>query len=1122
MYYLRLIIMVKVLTLNVRGIKGPEKQNHLALYAKRQRADILLLQETNLPDITDLPTLHQYNIIQNPAIHASSGTAIGISTQLQLHIMIHSQHNLIPGYLQTCHITLHNIEFQILNIYMPINTIQAINVANTLKTHLANIPIDRQILIGGDWNVTLTPQDRENHTEKRTALAQLISRTTQMYNLIDVWRRTHPESNQYTYRGNQPTHPKSRLDRIYISKQWIHQTHSPQICPTFADHAGLSLNLTPPQRKQRPTLWRFQNQLLNDNSLIDIITTIIKYYVATATEKEDIQQLWDDMKREIKLQTQRYEEHQRRQKNQQYAELEQQIEYLTKQQTLTETEERVLNTVGTTLQQKFQQDAKRRILQNYNLNQHMKKAQRPIFPKQTSTHTSAPQLQTLKIQDTLITEPNQIRKEVRNYYRDFYNTKGNNPNIREDLLSEIPTLEEDERQKCDAPITMNELLGALQDSKPGKAPGLDGLTYEFYKQFWKELSPLLLEVVNTSLQQEQLPTSMLNGIITLIPKKGDLTQLANWRPITLLNTDYKLITRSLAKRLTTVLPKLITTDQSYCIPNRSIHTNLHLIRDSIDYANQRNLPLAVISLDQASAYDRVEHPYIFHVLEKFGFGEKFIKNIRTMYRNGQGLVKINGVLTAPFPYARGVRQGDPLSGPLFTLTIEPFLLMCNHNLQNYGLTVPSSIHKTLVTTAYADDVTVFITRNEGFPQLLHNFMTYGALSGATLNIQKSTGLFVGKWKTRTDRPLGFQWNMQGGKFLGIYLGNTTAWQQQNWSELETKTRTVLNQWTKIPHTTSFQERKLILNQIVTAKLTHVLTILPPTIEFLNTINKLMIQFTWQGQHWKHPNFVYAKLEDGGIGVHHLPSRIQTQRFTFLQKFIANNNRGNAWHFQAYNIRTYSPALQAEDILKLRLNPAKYSVMPPFYASAFKAWHTMTPIQNPNLQSYDDLRSTPIQESTLLTPHISGHSLLFDKMWSTLNIHYLGDLLKDNGDWKKIEHISKEQCSQPTIRRLATNLHTAETFFRHHYPNLLPQGIPLPPYPPFVIQQHNNNLTPLHIPKRTLYKNFLKLHLDQHVMVNGECHWKLGKPKWETAYHPPILSKDGDIAWKILHNSITTP
>jgi hypothetical protein len=129
-----------------------------------------------------------------------------------------------------------------------------------------------------------------------------------------------------------------------------------------------------------------------------------------------------------------------------------------------------------------------------------------------------------------------------------------------------------------------------------------------------------------------------------------------------------------------------------------------------------------------------------------------------MYRNSQGFVKINLIITAPFPYARGVRQGDPLSGPLFSLTIKPFLLMCNRSLQKYGITVPTSR-----STAYADDVTVFVTRNEGFPHLLHLFMVYGAFSGVTLNTQKTAGLFTGDWKKRTDHLLGFQWNTKGGE-----------------------------------------------------------------------------------------------------------------------------------------------------------------------------------------------------------------------------------------------------------------------------------------------------------------------------------------------------------------------
>lgn len=99
---------------------------------------------------------------------------------------------------------------------------------------------------------------------------------------------------------------------------------------------------------------------------------------------------------------------------------------------------------------------------------------------------------------------------------------------------------------------------------------------------------------------------------------------------------------------------VIITDEIYSVPNRSVHTNTHLITDSIDYVNQMYVPLVVVSLDQASAYDYVEHPYKFHVLRKFGFGMTLMRNIRTV----QGMVKINGTLTTSFKYTRGVRQGD--------------------------------------------------------------------------------------------------------------------------------------------------------------------------------------------------------------------------------------------------------------------------------------------------------------------------------------------------------------------------------------------------------------------------------------------------------------------------------
>jgi hypothetical protein len=114
---------------------------------------------------------------------------------------------------------------------------------------------------------------------------------------------------------------------------------------------------------------------------------------------------------------------------------------------------------------------------------------------------------------------------------------------------------------------------------------MDGLTYEFYEKFWPIIKALFLKVAHRGFRQGHLPPSMLKGVVALAPKQREPSDLKNWRPITLLSTDHKLIARCLAKRITRVLPQLISSDQSYCVPGRSIHTNLQLLRDAIEYAN---------------------------------------------------------------------------------------------------------------------------------------------------------------------------------------------------------------------------------------------------------------------------------------------------------------------------------------------------------------------------------------------------------------------------------------------------------------------------------------------------------------------------------------------------------
>lgn len=154
----------------------------------------------------------------------------------------------------------------------------------------------------------------------------------------------------------------------------------------------------------------------------------------------------------------------------------------------------------------------------------------------------------------------------------------------------------------------------------------------------------VLEVVQAIFKQGELGRSMKEGIITLLFKKGEKSDLQNWRPITLLNADYKLVAKVLTGRLGRAMPHIVHIDQTCGVPGRSAQWNLQLIRDVIGWAEDRRLPLVLVSLDQQKAFDRVHHGFLFKVLQNFGFGEHFLRWFGIMYNGVFSRLRVNGNL----------------------------------------------------------------------------------------------------------------------------------------------------------------------------------------------------------------------------------------------------------------------------------------------------------------------------------------------------------------------------------------------------------------------------------------------------------------------------------------------
>ena len=529
-----------------------------------------------------------------------------------------------------------SFKFHLVAVYAPNIAAEGVPFFRRLASFLDDT---KRLVLMGDWNAILDPKiDKVGRGASRlgrceSSLVGLMTR----HDLVDRFRLDHPGREMWTWLDRSPSAKvASYLDRVLVRRAGIDFVS----CPTFR-LAGY---------------WKFNTSSLEIRDFRDRLESLIKRALVGAVTRN---RWWVSLKHRIRDFATKYG----RQLN------------LNRTKEAKSIDDRLSRAVagGDSLTVELARgDLERESSERYKGHVVRSRLKRVLNEAVKSNATAREvrrfpdrYIASVKTPDgRLLRSSHEMRDAFRAHFWDRFARCTDLP-IREfrSYLTDFPRLGVAEAASCEGVVTECEVRDALKQVGLNKSPGLDGLPYEVYLRMSHMFVPILTDMFDHWFAQGAIPGSVIKGVITLLKKGGRHVWegLDDYRPITLLNTELKILARVLANRLQLVISDLIGLEQTYAVKGRSIQDNLHLIREVLEGIKD-DTETALISLDQSKAFDRVDHRFLATVLETAGFKPEFRRWISMMYHNPQAVVQVNGRRSRVF--ALGPAGLPPVSASL--------------------------------------------------------------------------------------------------------------------------------------------------------------------------------------------------------------------------------------------------------------------------------------------------------------------------------------------------------------------------------------------------------------------------------------------------------------------------
>lgn len=784
---------LRLVTLNCSSLSSELNLQQFQLFVRRSAScSILFLQETRLTaaEWEQVASLFpDWTVISNPSYRSARGQDGGVAIFLRksifssdpLLIWSDSQDSFpnFPGRVLRLQCSSDGLSLDLLNVYFPSGDPKSqCSLISSLKAAFEQCrPVldsaNSLFIMGGDFNFVHDPTlDRSRSASSSDPTGAFFLRELSSLCLTDVYRRDNPNGTAFTHFS--ASHKSgSRLDRFYTSGPLTPCVDSFLLSTSFSDHRPVFLNVPLPEKRSGPPIHRVRTHFFTDPNCVALFESWLQTELRRAPLSPSLLlSWWPGLKRRLRKQC-AYLNSLSRSKNNANgpgipfpnpAPLLERIDH----GDFSALDDFFIQLRTHSTEQRRQAHA--RFVQRRD---YLKRGEAPnrYFSSRFGTQAKS-FIPSLKTRDgPLTTDPAEMATIAVSHFAQIATTS-----ISEAPADDDPVLRAVKQgPQCPASAQAALSLSTVQESEvskalarmpPGKAPGPDGIPIEIYRRFRTLFTPILARYFSAILSLERAPTSFnLGDVIFLHKSKSEsASDPNNYRPITLLNSDYKLLAKVLSNRILAPLASVVGPEQSAYLPGRQLGDAVLLLQSIDTLLSTLKRSALLVACDFAKAYDTISRPFLFSVMSASGFGA-IVPYVKILLADTRARGIVNGVRSPNTAlFSAGVRQGCPLSPTLYLFVAHALSRFLTHRglgvtlplaplTSDSNRTLPSQLIDTrLPSLQFADDTYGLLHGPLALPNFISTMDHFASISGQRLNSSKTQLVGLGTKKFSSPIP----------------------------------------------------------------------------------------------------------------------------------------------------------------------------------------------------------------------------------------------------------------------------------------------------------------------------------------------------------------------------------